>query len=154
MDLIFYEQKKNLICISDSNWRNLTPGPGCTRNWILGTWVLKTHSDLQGGVFIYLCAFLMFTITKLFMLSWTKTPCLQALWMCIFYPEWNRITFPWARTHPEKKHQLATHLKNSLVSFQGSALLTAISPAFLSPELLCIFSSPFTSAPSRLQHAW
>lgn len=51
MDLIFYEQKKNLICISDSNWGNLTPGPGCSRNGILGTWVLKTRSVLQGGIF-------------------------------------------------------------------------------------------------------
>lgn len=51
MDLIFYEQKKNLICISDSNWGNLTPGPGCSRNGILGTWVLKTRSILQGGIF-------------------------------------------------------------------------------------------------------
>lgn len=101
MDLIFYEQKKNLICISDSNWRNLTPGPGCSRNWILGTWVLKAHSVLQGGFFIYLCAPLLFIITKLFTLWWKKIPCLQTSWTCILLCERKGTICPLSSsTHP------------------------------------------------------
>lgn len=160
MDLIFYEQKKNLICISDSNQRNLTPGCGCTRNWILGTWVLKTHSDLQGRFFIYLCASLMFIIIKLFMLWWKKTHCLQKFCIYIFHPlQEKQNHLPISMNTPWKKHHHSTHLKRYHHSPVWEALWFLLAfPGFphssipLSLPLFSLFHSP-TQLPRPLRVA-
>lgn len=113
--------------------------------------MLKTHSDLQGGFFIYLCTALMFIIIKLFTLWWSKTHCLQKFWIYIFFIlcKRNRILYPWARTHPEKSTTIPRKGKKNH-SHTAWEVLTPAGLAHLPPPFQFLKSPFIFSSPPSL----